>query len=580
MATAAFKSSSRRPTSSASSFSFLKEKETKDHPIPTSPTRKKPTSANKSSPPRRSRSVSAVSRSSAEAASLDFLNKRDNPLYWSSVSPPEKESSDILSAKPKALDSDDRRGRSVSRNANVSKNSLGNKKDAARSLSRVDEGRRRSLSRGPVARTYPFNSESDVEPGGSLLTKYRNINRSDSGWKSNLVGSSCDSLQQIQSSRPRSRRSASNLSSSPTLSLEDGILGSSFSEAKERTSIAICEQTKSFQDCDLGGDASAHIYETVRSEVRRAIADIQNDLENAIRRSNATAIATTNVTDIPPDLVNPGAVELVLDIRSEYENKLEQSQARARKLRADLAVEEHRGLEISRILKEVLPDPKSSNMQKSRPRRKSSIERRKMSKRLTEEAMTYFDECVSLSTFDSSDFSSQEDPPVSLVGTGAPVDCPSFAQASTSIKGDHLRKSWPNDKQEWGSTCSHGTPRPSATISSKECSPDEIITKTSERHWGNRFQFSFSHNQNGTFGFQHDIGKYIKSFEKDSKKVNSINSEILRSNNSDLDEYNLKASAQSLLFDRVFFRNQTEYGKMLLCGGGLTISLSPFASVI
>lgn len=32
-----------------------------------------------------------------------------------------------------------------------------------------------------------------------------------------------------------------------------------------------------------------------------------------------------------------------------------------------------------------------------------------MSRRLAEEAMTYFDECVSLSAFDGSDFSSQED---------------------------------------------------------------------------------------------------------------------------------------------------------------------------
>ena len=44
----------------------------------------------------------------------------------------------------------------------------------------------------------------------------------------------------------------------------------------------------------------------------------------AIRRNNAAGIATTNVTDIPPDLVNPGAVELVLDIRREYAKKLEQ----------------------------------------------------------------------------------------------------------------------------------------------------------------------------------------------------------------------------------------------------------------
>lgn len=43
-----------------------------------------------------------------------------------------------------------------------------------------------------------------------------------------------------------------------------------------------------------------------------------------MRRSNAAVIATANVTDIPPDLVNPSAVELVLDIRREYANKLEQ----------------------------------------------------------------------------------------------------------------------------------------------------------------------------------------------------------------------------------------------------------------
>ena len=47
-----------------------------------------------------------------------------------------------------------------------------------------------------------------------------------------------------------------------------------------------------------------------------------------------------------------------------------QSLERARKLQADLAVEEHRGHELSRILKEILPDPKTPNVQKSRPGRK------------------------------------------------------------------------------------------------------------------------------------------------------------------------------------------------------------------
>ena len=49
-----------------------------------------------------------------------------------------------------------------------------------------------------------------------------------------------------------------------------------------------------------------------------------------------------------------------------------------------------------------------------------------MSKRLEEEAMAYFDECVSISTFDDSDFSSLEDP--SSHTTKADVACPSQSQ--------------------------------------------------------------------------------------------------------------------------------------------------------
>lgn len=44
-----------------------------------------------------------------------------------------------------------------------------------------------------------------------------------------------------------------------------------------------------------------------------------------------------------------------------------------------------------------------------------------MSKRLTEEALAYFDECVSLSTFDSSDFSASEDPSYTSFGAITPI---------------------------------------------------------------------------------------------------------------------------------------------------------------
>ncbi|PQQ19481.1 uncharacterized protein Pyn_03793 [Prunus yedoensis var. nudiflora] len=94
-------------------------------------------------------------------------------------------------------------------------------------------------------------------------------------------------------------------------------------------------------------------------DIRREYA---KKLEQATRRSITPALATTDIADIPPDLVNPSAVEFGLDIRREYAKKLEQSRERSRKLQSDLAVEEHRGQELSRILKELLPDPKTSNV--------------------------------------------------------------------------------------------------------------------------------------------------------------------------------------------------------------------------
>ena len=78
----------------------------------------------------------------------------------------------------------------------------------------------------------------------------------------------------------------------------------------------------------------------------------------------------------------------------------------------------------------------------------TSIERRKMSKRLTEEAMAYFDECVSISTFDSSDFSSPEDPPLNLVGATTLVgDSGSLPQGSPDVSTSYCHSSCLNPKQ-------------------------------------------------------------------------------------------------------------------------------------
>ncbi|GJZ37259.1 hypothetical protein Tco_0583450, partial [Tanacetum coccineum] len=67
---------------------------------------------------------------------------------------------------------------------------------------------------------------------------------------------------------------------------EDGISTSSLSEAEEKTIKAVYEQMKFIVLQSLEGDnsrkdtTSSEIFETVRSEVRCAIADIQDDLQD------------------------------------------------------------------------------------------------------------------------------------------------------------------------------------------------------------------------------------------------------------------------------------------------------------
>ena len=64
--------------------------------------------------------------------------------------------------------------------------------------------------------------------------------------------------------------------------------------------------------------------------------------------------------------------------------------------------------------------------------------------------MAYFDKCVSLSTFDSSDFSSPEDPPLNIVGGTTVVGNGVFSlQASSGVSGTDSSSSCFKDKQVW-----------------------------------------------------------------------------------------------------------------------------------
>ncbi|KAJ4978257.1 hypothetical protein NE237_009037 [Protea cynaroides] len=472
--------------------------------------------------------------------------------------------------------SDSRRGRSVTRHPDYGNQSLGTGREVGRSLSRVDTGRRRrSVSRGHYG-----NSESEVEKEYSLSSGPRNKNivKLAPSLEKKAIVITCASelseqtrnLHRWSSQHPLFEPSDGSV----TPNWEDEISTNSVSEAEEKTIGAVFEQMKSFQTDQHAGDSSTGgIHETVRSEVRRAISEIQNDLENVIRR-NSTTIGATNVVDIPPELVNPDAIELVSDIRKEYGRKLEQSQERARKLRAELAMEEHRGQELDRILKEILPDPKKSDMQKPQPRRKTSIERRKMSRRLTEEAMNYFDECVSISTFDSSDFSSPEDPPLtsvaapSSVGDSRFLPCGSSSASTSLCSNDPRNCNKDSDGQVLYTPCKQGSVLTAGSCCKDPYKDQRSLTEIDAEQVGN-VQFSFSREQMETKGLFHDIRSYVKKFEKETP--NNERDCHTRLSCYDADAYKSDFLAESLLFDRVILKNRIQSGSLLLCASHIVI---------
>ncbi|KAK7313675.1 hypothetical protein VNO77_38865 [Canavalia gladiata] len=509
MAVAAFRSSSRRGTQSSG---------------PPNTTSSGRPSTRASNPIRRSRSVSACPRSSLDI-STDFLNKRDNPLF------DETQSFKTLLETSTPV---------------VSAGSATRRAEPGRTLSRADSGRRtRSASLCPVSRRHLnySTSESEAECNDGNGLKLVRSNR-----KGGLVGRSENGVRDHVKDSHSGYCCAATSSGLQTQNCDDMVsTASSGFGSEEKTIKAVFEQMKSVQR-DL--PEASNIYETVRCEVRRAISEIQIDLESAMRRSNTTAISFTNVADIPPDLVNPGAVELVLEIRREYAKKLEESQERARNLRADLAVEEQRGQELDRILKEVLPYPMTPNVQKSRPTRKSSIERRRMSKRLAEDAQAYFDECVSLSTFDSSDFSSQEDPPLNLVGP-------------PTLSSNHVCIREESGIREQSMNIQYDISQPPAGIEAVGVIHDQVTTTTSSAETDCGPCFSFAQKSSETSLQEEDIQQYIKRFEK-----NILKSTTPRSNYCDLHEYNFQSSAESLLIDRLLLKSRIESGSMLLCGGG------------
>ncbi|KAF3436828.1 hypothetical protein FNV43_RR19581 [Rhamnella rubrinervis] len=294
-----------------------------------------------------------------------------------------------------------RRGRSVSRQGSKlhpsggggdgrgsgSNNSHGGR---VASESSGNSRRRRSVS---VVRYQVSDSESDLD---------HTQNGSDANTKSFSSGNNQTRLSHkptVSNHRQGMRKSLSQkdlkscdgYSSQSSVLTDDEGRDAHFSKnGIEKTIRAVYAKTKA--EHPTSDDMNTGFYEVMRKELRNAVEEIRTELEHTMRKKESTVPANGdcligNSSDV---------LKAVSSIRQNYSTKLEQSEKRKQDLLSEIVLEEQRSRELSKIVKELLPDRKSNiHAEKpSHPRRRST-DRSRMSKRLTEEAEKYIEDFIS-----------------------------------------------------------------------------------------------------------------------------------------------------------------------------------------
>ncbi|XVE54527.1 hypothetical protein DITRI_Ditri03aG0088700 [Diplodiscus trichospermus] len=282
-----------------------------------------------------------------------------------------------------------RRGRSVSRQGsrgNFVTSGAGGRLTSDTANSR----RRRSVS---VVRYQISDSESDVD---------HSQNSSNCGSMRSSIGGNnhISSTQKPAASNNRQglRRSLSQKdlkyhdgysSRSSALTDDEGRDDLSNKNGMERTIRAVYAQKKG--EHPIGDDLNGGLYAAMRKELRHAVEEIKTQLEQSIVKTKKSGIASDD--SLQPD--NSDVIQAVSTIRSKCTTKLEKSEKRRQDLLAEILLEKQHEKELSKIVEELLPEPRSSIVEKPLRARKRSNDRNTMSRQLTEAAEKYIEDFIS-----------------------------------------------------------------------------------------------------------------------------------------------------------------------------------------
>ncbi|WCJ36222.1 hypothetical protein M5689_017435 [Euphorbia peplus] len=271
-----------------------------------------------------------------------------------------------------------RRGRSVSRHSSRVSEAKGGGGNGGGGGGRVNSDcnsrRRRSVS---VVRCQMSDSESDLDlcqnsnNGGS----FKSLNG-----RNNQVA--LPNKTAVSNHGPGLRRSLSQRdlkyhdgysSHSSVITDDEGRDALANINGIERTIRTVYAQKKG--EHPIGDDMNGGLYEVMRKELRNAVEEIRMELGQGMRIPSDDRLQAKN-----SDVVR--AVSTM-------------SGQRKQELLSKILLEEQRGKELSKIVKELLADPKGSAAEKPLRTRKRSNDRNRMSTRLTEEAEKYFEDFIS-----------------------------------------------------------------------------------------------------------------------------------------------------------------------------------------
>ncbi|XP_028093023.1 uncharacterized protein LOC114293192 isoform X1 [Camellia sinensis] len=452
-----------------------------------------------------------------------------------------------------------RRGRSVSRQTSQVDRVSGRGKTTSDANSR----RKRSVSLVP---SQTSDSESDIDHSQNS-GKHANMKSFDGG-NSQMPSlqkptvSSHRWLGRSPSQKDLSKNHDGYSSQSSALTDDEARDGHSSKNMIEKTIRAVYAQEKA--EHPSGDDVDSGLYEAMRKELRYAVDEIRMQLEQAMdRKTSALASGNRLQSD------NSDVLQAVSTIRKNYSTKLEQSEKHKQDLLAEIVLEEQRGRELSKIVKELLPDPKSSTIVDKPSRARKSNDRNKVSKRLTEEAEKYFEDFISnVEDTDISSFDGERSDASSTLGVTKTRDAVSHSRETETFHSTAGSNSLPVEMDgvilpwlQWETT-NDGSPLPSKNKRELPVTPKSILwdanqgeisahdpschSTSSQWSWSPGMDCSSLSTREGTGSIPKELGSHQRS-EFDMAKYLKLEKE------------------EDLLFERWREQNRINWGGLLLC---------------